>query len=94
MTKEEIARIKALGVRGFMQEIAENKHCQPTSLARDEAEALLRSMQAEEDAARDSETRSIALRANRIAWIAAAIAIIASAIAAKDEILRLIFGQP
>lgn len=31
-------------------------------------------------AARDSETRSIALRANRIAWIATAIAIAAIAI--------------
>ena len=53
MTNEEIARIRTLGVRGFMQEISENKHCQPTSQARDKADALLQLMQEEESLARN-----------------------------------------
>ena len=87
MTNEEIARIRTLGVRGFMQEISENKHCQPTSQARDEADALLQLMQQEESLARNlaSEAKTEkaifwARHAAYAAYVAAAIAIISIAI--------------
>lgn len=92
MTSEEIARIRALGVQGFMQEIAEGKHCQPTSQARDEAEALLRTMQAAEDASRDSSMR--ALTAEAVLWArhAAYAAYAAAAIAAISIAITIIIA--
>ncbi len=82
MTEDEIARIRTLGVRGFMQEIADNKHCQPTSQARDEAEALLRAMQEEEllsrDASYNAKTSEAILWARHAAYAAYAAAAIAA----------------
>ena len=98
MTPEEIARIRTLGVRGFMREIAENKHCQPTSQARDEAEALLRVMQEEESLARDAASNAKtdsaifwARHAAYAAYVAAAIAAISIAI---TIIIAYVTAQP
>lgn len=98
--ENEKNRLLALGVEGFSREIADGKHCEPTSPYRDAADALLRSMQASEDAAaairaerrdalldrRDAYTLKMAIWAN-------VIAIIAIVIAMKDQILTLIFGS-
>ena len=92
MTKDEIARIKALGVRGFMQEIAENKHCQPTSTARDEAEALLRTMQEEESLARDASSKAKTSKAIFWARHAAYAAYAAAAIAAISIAITIIIA--
>ena len=48
---DEMQRIRALGYDGLMHEIADGKHCQPTSQYRDAVDAVLISLKASEDAA-------------------------------------------
>ena len=70
----ELQRIKALGYEGLMQEIAEGKHCQPTSPYRDAVDAVLSALKASADSAalarleaHEKETIAVAQEANDIA---------------------------
>lgn len=70
---KERERLLALGVEGFAREIAEGKHCQPTSPYRNAVDDLLRAMRGTEEAkeaarreAIDSESLSIAKDVNSI----------------------------
>lgn len=99
--EKEKERVLALGYEGLMREIAEGKHCQPTSPYRDEVDDLLRAMRASEDAAaavraerREEDSISIARRAFHMAIWANAIAIVAIIIAMKGHILAFFFGVP
>ena len=71
---EERSRLIALGSDGIKREIAEGKHCDPTSSYRDAVDALLASVEASENSAalaraeaRDFEAISVAREANDIA---------------------------
>lgn len=79
--KEERARLIALGSEGMMKEIAEGKHCQPTSPYRDAIDALLASVRSTEESstrarteAREEEAIDVAREANDIAREANAVA--------------------
>ena len=83
--EEERARLIALGSAGLMCEIADDKHCRPTSQYRDAIDDLLRSIKATEESvasdnrdARETKTLSVASRANLIALIAIIIAVISA----------------
>lgn len=72
--QDEKVRLIALGSEGMMREIAEGKHCQPTSPYRDAIDALLASVKATEEAtsaarreSRDDEAIAIARTSNAIA---------------------------
>ena len=98
---DEVHRLRSIGAAAFKREIAEEKHCQPTSPYRDAAEALLRSMEAEEAeaSAQASKERNALLdrrdsMAMRMAVWANVIAILAIAIAMKDELLTLFGFKP
>jgi hypothetical protein len=74
IAEEEKARLIALGFEGIMREIAEDKHCQPTSPYRDAVDALLASVKATEESAirvriegREEEAIAVAREANDIA---------------------------
>lgn len=71
MHKDSLARLESIGREAGLLEMAQGMHGQPTSLAREEVEAWLRSKQAAADAAssarrdaREEETLSIAREAN------------------------------
>ena len=49
ISTEEKERLVALGSAGIMREMADNKHCQPTSPYRDAVDALLASVKASEE---------------------------------------------
>jgi hypothetical protein len=48
---EEKERLIALGSAGIMREMADNKHCQPTSPYRDAVDAILAAVKASEETA-------------------------------------------
>ena len=85
---DEMQRIRALGYDGLMHEIAEGKHCQPTSQYRDAVDAVLFSLKASEDAAalarseaREEINSSIARKALFNSYAANVLAAIATIIA-------------
>ena len=100
MDSNDLANLEKLGVEGVLLEMAkgEGRLGRPGSPVREEIEHWLKLKEAERALAssskrdaREEETLRIANRANRIAWIAAAIAI-ASII--KDIVVAVFIGQP
>jgi hypothetical protein len=82
---EEKERLYALGSAGIMREMADNKHCQPTSPYRDAVDSILASVKASEDAAafaraEDREERMLAISERNVAISENALSI------AKDDL--------
>lgn len=93
---EEKSRLIALGSEGMKREIAEGKHCAPTSPYRDAVDALLASVEASENSAalyraeaRESEAIKVAREANAIARDSNTIALAASSLAADSNRIAL-----
>ena len=84
ITPENRERLVALGSVGMMREAAEGKHCQPTSPYRDEFDALLAAVKAEEEAARDARAEAREERMVAISERQAEMSAKALSIAAKD----------
>ena len=85
ITPEEKSRLIALGSEGIKREIAEVKHCAPTSPYRDAVDALLASVEVSENLSVLAREEELKLEAIKVAREANDIARDANRVAARAE---------